>query len=89
MAGRRYTAVTYSNHARDQMRLRLIGEEQAERTIAAPTRSYPSTNPPGRIVAERVTTVGNTLRVVYVELPTAQGTVAHVVTVIRIRGRRR
>ena len=56
------------------------------RTIADPTRTSPSTNPPGRIIAERVTAAGNTLRVVYVERSTPAGTEALVLTVIRRRG---
>ena len=82
----RYAAVTYARHARTQMAERRVSERQGERTIAAPTRVYPSTDPPGRLVAERATAAGNTLPVVYVEL--AGGTVARVVTVIRIGGRR-
>jgi hypothetical protein len=68
------------------MRLRLISDEQVERIIAEPTRSAPSTNPPGRIVAERVTAAGNTLRVVFVERPTAGGIEAFVLTVVWIGG---
>jgi len=87
MAVGRYARVTYSPHAFDQMRKRLIGEEQVERTIARPDRAAPSTAPPRRIIAERVTAVGNVIRVVYAELD--GGAEAHVVTVIRIRGSRR
>ena len=87
MAVGKYARVTYAPHAFDQMRKRLIGEGQVERTIAHPDLTTPSTSPRGRIVAERVTAVGNTLRVVYVELD--GGTEAHVVPVIRIRGSRR
>ena len=76
--------VTYSRHARDQMALRLISERQVERTIDAPNRRSPSTNPTGRLIAERETEAGNTLRVVYVDRSTPTGDAAHVVTVIRI-----
>jgi hypothetical protein len=69
------------------MRKRLISESQVVLTIANPTRTAPSVTPPGRIVAERVTRMGNTLRVVFVEIPRTSGTEAHVVTVIRIGGR--
>jgi hypothetical protein len=62
------------------MRDRKIGANQVERTIAAPDSLATSR---GRIVAERATAMGNTIRVVYAE--EASGTVAHVVTVIRIR----
>jgi len=84
----RYVAVTYSKHAREQMAERLISPRQIERTIAAPNRTRPSTNPLGRTVAERETAAGNTLRVVYAEVPTLAGVTAHVVTIIRI-GRKR
>jgi Domain of unknown function (DUF4258) len=87
MAVGKFARVTYAPHALDQMRKRLIGEGQVERTIAQPDRTAPSVRPLGRIVAERVTAAGNTLRVVYVEFD--DGAEAHVVTVIRIRGSRR
>ena len=80
--------VIYTRHAREQMAERRIAAAQVERTIANPTRRYPSTNPPGRLIAERVTAMGNTLRGVYVERPAAQGVAVHVITVIRI-GRQR
>jgi len=70
------------------MRLRLISDEQVERTVTEPTRSAPSTNPPGRIVAERVTVAGNRVRVVFVERPTTDGIEAFVHTVVRIGGSR-
>jgi hypothetical protein len=87
MAVGKFARVTYAPHALDQMRKRLIGEGQVERTIAEPDRTAPSTSPPGRVVVERTTAAGNTLRVVYVELD--GGLEAHVITVIRIRGSRR
>ena len=82
----KYAAISYHPHARRRMQLRLVSEAQVERTIAQPTRTLPSTNPPGRIIAERVTGAGNTLRVVYVERPTPAGTEAFVLTVIRRGG---
>lgn len=85
MAGS-YVTVTYHPHARRRRQLRLVSEAQIERTIANPTRTMPSTNPPGRTVAERVTAAGNTLRVVYVERSTPDGTEAFVLTVIRRGG---
>ena len=82
----KYVAVTYHPHARRRMQLRLISEAQVERAIADPTRTAPSTNPPGRIVAERVTAGGNTLRVVFVERSTPAGVEAFVLTAIRRGG---
>lgn len=86
---RRYTAIGYDPHAWDRMRERRVSEQQVERAIANPTQSAPSTDPPGRIVAEYDTTAGNTLRVVYVEVATAGGTEAFVLPVLRFRRRRR
>ena len=87
-AARGYAAIGYHPHARARMRERRVSEEQVERAIANPSRRYPSTNPPGRIVAEYDTAVGNTVRVVYVEIATSRGTEAYVLTVLRF-GRRR
>ena len=78
--------VVYTNHARGQMTKRRISERQVEQVIIAPTSTRPSTNPPGRIIAERVTAAGNTLRVVYRDAD--GGMTALVITVIRI-GRER
>ena len=83
---RKYAVITFSRHARDQMRQRLIGEELIERTILQPDRTRESTTPPERIIAERVTAAGNTIRAVFVELDGRSR--AHVVTVIRIGGKR-
>ena len=63
---------------------RRVSERQVERVIDAPDRTGPSANPPGRIVAERDTAVGNTLRVVYVERD--RGATDFVLTVYRIGG---
>lgn len=75
----KYQAVTYSRHARNQMRERKIGANQVERTIASPDTL---TSSRGKMVAEKATAMGNIIRVVYAE--EASGTVALVVTVIRI-----
>ena len=82
--GGRYGRVEYHPHARLRMRQRRVSERQVERAIESPTRRQPSTNPPGRIVAERDTAVGNTLRIVYVERE--GGATAFVLTVYRIGG---
>jgi hypothetical protein len=80
-------AVTLHPHALQRMGTRLVSRRQIEQTIAMPTRTSPSSNPPGRIVAERVTAAGNTLRVVYVERAVPDGIEAFVLTVVRIGGR--
>jgi hypothetical protein len=64
MAVGKFARAATAPHALDRMRKRLIGEGQVERTIAQPDRTAPSLRPPGRVVAERVTAAGNTLRVV-------------------------
>lgn len=63
------------------MRERSISKKQVERAIEQPDRlAYEG----GKLVAERDTSAGNTIRVVYVERLTSDGETAHVVTVIRI-----
>lgn len=84
----KYVAVTLHPHALGRMGLRLVSRRQIELTIAAPTRTSPISNPPGRIVAERITLAGNTVRVVYVERPVTGGIEAYVLTVIRIGGKK-
>ncbi|MEA2524024.1 MAG: hypothetical protein QOF73_1251, partial [Thermomicrobiales bacterium] len=81
--GMAIAVVTYSQHARDRMDERSISKGQVERTIAQPDRL---TYEGSKLVAERRTSAGNTIRVVYVERLTDDGTAAHVVTVIRISG---
>ena len=81
-----YAAVAYHPHAQRRMRQRLISTTQVEQAIAHPSRTMPSTNPPGRVIAERITAAGNTLRVVYAERPTPGGTEALVLIVIRRGG---
>lgn len=70
--------ITYARHALEQMTRRRISRDQVERAIASPSRRYPSTTPPGRLIAERVSEMGNTLRVVYIVVETGQGTDLHV-----------
>lgn len=83
-SGRRYGRVEYHPHARLRMRQRRVSEQQVARVIDAPDRTGPSVDPPGRIVAERDTAIGNTLRVVYVERD--RGATAFVLTVYRRGG---
>jgi hypothetical protein len=78
-----FSVVTYSEHALDRMELRSIARNQVERTLHEPDRL---TLQKDKLVAERSTSHGNTIRVVYVERLTGNGTEAHVVTVIRIAG---
>lgn len=74
-----YQRIVYHAHARDRMRLRSIAEHQVLATLNRPDRLFPSHS--GRLVAERDTTAGNTLRVVFVEQ--VGDTTAFVLTVIR------
>lgn len=83
----RYVAVELHPHALKRMGTRLISRRQIEQAIADPTRTSASTNPPGRIIAERETAARNTLRVIYVEREGPNGLEALVLTVIRIGGR--
>ncbi|MEM6427677.1 MAG: DUF4258 domain-containing protein [Deinococcota bacterium] len=78
----RYNRIIYTQHALERMSERRISQRQVERTLEQPDKTYPSD---GKLVAERVTVHGNTLKVVYSE--TANGltiTSAIVITVIRI-----
>jgi hypothetical protein len=80
----KYSGVVYDSHAVDRLRLRKISASQVERAIANPDTLTPSTNPPGRLVAEQRTAKGATLRVVFTEQETTAGTVAYVITAMRI-----
>jgi len=81
-----FSKVEYHPHATMRLRMRHISEAQVERTVRFPDRIYASTNPPGRLIAERHTAAGNTVRVIYVERD--GGTTAHVLTVYRMGGKR-
>ena len=75
-------AFRYTTHAREQMTLRRISESQVERVVLKPHRRYESR---GRLVAERDTEHGNTVRVVYTEEEgRAQVITAVIITAIRI-----
>jgi hypothetical protein len=63
---------------------RLITRGQVESTLLRPDRLSVDD---GKLVAERRTSMGNVIRVVYVERLTDQGNSAHVITAIRIAGR--
>ena len=78
-----FSVVTYSNHARERMTERSISKRQVELTLFRPDSVRLSK---GRLIAERRTTAGNTIRVVYREQLTNQGQTAHVITVIRLAG---
>lgn len=76
-----FTSVEYTQHAVDQMVKRHVGEGQVVNTLNNPNRTRLER---GKLIAERDTAYGNFIRVVYVERLTDNGTVARVVTVIRI-----
>ena len=81
-----YVRVTYSPHATDQMLDRKVTHNQVVLAIAYPDNEYVSKE---RKVAERLTSHGNTIRVVYTEiLAEPSGTEAHVITVVRMSGNR-
>lgn len=77
-----YGRIEYHPHARQRMRLRRVAERQVIAALNAPDRIVPGHS--GRLVAERETAAGNTLRVVYVERD--GGAVAFVLTVYRLGG---
>jgi hypothetical protein len=82
----KYKSITYSDHALDQIGKRPVSEEQVLWTLEKPDRTYPSK---GKLVAERLTPEGITIRVVYVEKPEGpQEKSAIIVTAIPI-GRKR
>jgi hypothetical protein len=69
------------------MRERRISEQQVVRAVNKPDVVKQGQN--NRLIAERTTTQGNILRVVYIEVPEGLQLVsALVVTVVRIAGRR-
>lgn len=76
-----FTLIEYTQHALDQMDKRRVGRNQVESTLNNPNRTRFDR---GCLIAERDTAYGNFVRVVYVEKLTDSGTVARVVTVIRI-----
>jgi len=81
----KYSGVVYDSHAVGRLGSRRVSTAQVERAIANPDTLTPSTNPPGRMIAEQRTATGATLRVVYVERETATGdTIAYVITAMRI-----
>ena len=75
-----FTSVEFTKHALDQISKRQIGSNQILNTLNDPDRTRFER---GCLIAERDTTAGNFIRVVYVEKLTANGTVARVITVIR------
>jgi hypothetical protein len=79
-----FSVVTYSKHARERMEERNISRQQVEQTLFHPDTVRLDK---GVLIAERETTAGNTIRVVYREVLTNQGQAAHVITTIRIAGR--
>lgn len=76
-----FASIDYSPHARDQMRERRIGVSQVERTLRDPDQLRLERN---RLIAERDAAAGNFIRVVYIEKLTDRGSVALVITAIRI-----
>ncbi|WP_189093283.1 DUF4258 domain-containing protein [Deinococcus ruber] len=74
---------TYSPHALDSMRKRHIHKNQVEKAVLSPDRL---TEDPARSrwVAERDTSAGNFIRVVYAETPNGVEIVTTVITAIRI-----
>ncbi len=77
-----FANITYTQHALERMNQRRISHQQVEATLEYPDKTYPSR---GKLIAEKMTVHGNTLRVVYSE--TSNGfkvSTAVVITVMRI-----
>lgn len=83
----RYTFIDYDNHALTALAERRITTDQVLETLEQPDVEYESTDPSGRIIAERM---GRTkaLRVVYERLFDDRGLGAYVITVHRLAPRR-
>ena len=62
--GSKYDQIVISEHARVRMRERRISEQQVVRTINQPDVVKVGAN--NRLIAERTTSQGNRLRVVYI-----------------------
>jgi hypothetical protein len=85
--GSRYHEIIISEHARIRMRERRISEQQVARTINQP--DVVKVGAKNRLIAERATSQGNTIRVVYIETQDGPLLVsAVVVTAVRIAPRR-
>ena len=78
----RYARIAYTYHARLRLVEREIPENVVAEVLAAPDQTYRDGD---ELVAERVLAGGKPWRVVYVEEPATDGTIARVVTVHRIR----
>ncbi len=78
----RYETIRLSNHARKRMRQRNIPRNQILRTLNEPERRYESGD---QMVAERSTTAGNVVQVVYVESPEEllRGADAYIISLVR------
>jgi prolyl oligopeptidase PreP (S9A serine peptidase family) len=77
-----YGRIDYDIHARENMVKRRISARQVLTTLNRPDRVVPTHS--DRLIAERRTEAGNTIRVVYVEQH--GGTTAYVITVYRVGG---
>ncbi len=73
----------YSSHALSQMAVRWIGANQVESTVLKPDRLSRSSRT-GRWTAERDTSAGNFIRVVYVESQSGIQIITTLITAIRI-----
>jgi hypothetical protein len=62
-----FSVVTFSKHARERMEERFISRQQVEQALFQPDTVRLEK---GVLIAERKTTAGNTIRVVYKEVLT-------------------
>ena len=78
----KYETIVFDAHARQRMAERHVQESHVIAVIERPDVLYPSYR--GSLVADRRGSLGDSVRVVYVEQPTVTGLAAYVITVIRV-----
>lgn len=79
----KYAEITYTAHARLRMRERRVTETQVADILEHPDHSFSRDN---KLVAQRVMPRGRRIEVVFVEVQTANGLAARIITVIRRAG---
>lgn len=80
----RYDYVEYDIHAVERMDQRMLADDLVQDVLEDPAYRYRGRRDPGRWIAEKVTTRGTALRVVYVERFDERGLGAVILTVYRV-----
>lgn len=81
----KYAFISFTAHGEYRLRVRNIAEGEVRETLEHPQALYRNE---GKLVAERFTDRGSTLRVVYIERTSEHGISARIISVVRIRGNR-